>query len=59
MEGFLAFLLGFIFMGLVIFIIFISIYFFILKLKFLKFGIDYFKSNTKNNNNIKIQKNRY
>lgn len=50
MEGFLAFLLGFIFMGLVSFIIFIPIYFFILKLKFLKSGIDYFKSNTKNGN---------
>lgn len=50
MEGFLAFLLGFIFMGLVSFIIFIPIYFFILKLKFLKSGIDYFKSNTKSGN---------
>lgn len=50
MEGFLAFLLGFIFMGLVSFIIFIPIYFFILKLKFLKSGIDYFKSNTRNDN---------
>lgn len=50
MEGILAFLLGFILMGIVSFIIFIPIYFFILKLKFLKYGIDYFKSNIKNDN---------
>lgn len=54
MNVILAFLLGFIFMGIVSFIIFIPIYFYILKLKFLKSGIDYFKSNTKNNNNINI-----
>ena len=54
MNVILAFLLGFIFMGIVSFIIFIPIYFYILKLKFLKSGIDYFKSNTKSNNNINI-----